>query len=94
MSEEFGADHITIVDDEGNEHELEVCEEMNYNGNDYMLFLPADIDEDDPDFGFIILRVIQCEDGTQEYEDVEDERLLNEVYERFMALIFPDDEEE
>ena len=32
MSEDFGSDFITIVDDDGQEFELEVLDEMQYNG--------------------------------------------------------------
>ncbi|MBQ3702963.1 MAG: DUF1292 domain-containing protein, partial [Oscillospiraceae bacterium] len=48
MSEDFGSDFITIVDDDGQEFELEVLDEMQYNGETYVAFLPADMKEDDP----------------------------------------------
>lgn len=32
MSEDFGSDFITIVDDDGTEFELEVLDTMDYNG--------------------------------------------------------------
>ena len=32
MSDDFGSDFITIVDDDGQEFELEVIESMDYNG--------------------------------------------------------------
>ena len=41
MSEEFGSDFITIVDDDGQEFELEVLDTMDYNGETYLAFLPA-----------------------------------------------------
>ena len=49
MSEDFGSDFITIVDDDGTEFELEVLDTMDYNGETYKAFLPADMDENDPD---------------------------------------------
>ena len=58
MSEEYGGDFITIVDDDGKEFELEVLDEMTYNGETYVAFLPADMKEDDPDYGIIILRSV------------------------------------
>ena len=61
MSEDFGSDFVTIIDDEGNEFELEVIESMDYNGHSYMAFLPADMSEDDPDYGFVLLRVVEDE---------------------------------
>ena len=37
-------DLITIVDDDGQEFELEYIDEMDYNGSTYVCFLPANID--------------------------------------------------
>ena len=45
MSEDFGSDFITIVDDDGTEFELEVLDTMDYNGETYKAFLPADMDD-------------------------------------------------
>ena len=45
MSEDFGSDFITIVDDDGQEFELEVLDSMDYNGESYVAFLPANMDE-------------------------------------------------
>jgi len=51
VSDEFGSDYITIVDDDGTEFELEVVDTMDYNGKTYTAFLPTDIKEDDPEYG-------------------------------------------
>ena len=50
MSEAFGSDYLTIEDEDGNEFELEVLNEFELDGQDYLAALPADMDEDDPDF--------------------------------------------
>ena len=92
MDEEFGSSYITIEDDDGNEIELEVLDTLEYQGVDYVLFLPADMDEDDPDYGYVILRIVEL-DGMEQFEDVEDRDLLQEVYERFMEQIFGDEEQ-
>ncbi|MBO7670154.1 MAG: DUF1292 domain-containing protein [Oscillospiraceae bacterium] len=94
MSEDFGSDFVTIVDDEGNEFELEVIESMDYNGHTYMAFLPADMSEDDPDYGFVLLRVVEDENGDEVFESIDDEDELQDVYERFMVLLYDDDEED
>lgn len=94
MSEEFGSDYITIIDDEGQEFELEVLDTMDYNGESYMAFLPADMQEDDPDYGIIILRVTEDEQGETIYESIDDEDQLQDVYEHFMVLLFDDEDEE
>ena len=93
MDSEFGASYITIEDDEGNEFELEHLSTLEFEGEEYMVFLPADMDEDDPDYGFIILRVEEA-DGEEQFVSVDDEDLLQRVYEYYMENIFSDEEEE
>ena len=93
MSEEYGADFVTIIDDDGQEFELEVLDTMDYNGETYMAFLPADMDENDPDYGIIILRVVD-ENGEELYESIDDDEQLQDVYEKFMVLLFDDEDEE
>ena len=79
MDSEYGASFITIEDDEGNEFELEHLSTLEFEGEEYMVFLPADMDEDDPDYGFIILKVEE-EDGEEQFASVDDEELLQRIY--------------
>ena len=94
MSDDFGSDFITIVDDDGQEFELEVLDTMDYNGKTYTAFLPTNMDEDDPEFGMIILRSVLDEKGEELFESVDDEDELQDVYEHFMVLLFDDEDEE
>ncbi len=93
MSENFEGDFIVIEDDEGRECRLEIVSEMDYNGKSYMLFLPADMNEDDPDYGFIILRSQYDENNDEYFESIEDDAEEEEVYEKFMTLLYDEDEE-
>ena len=94
MSEEYGSDCITIIDDDGAEFELEVLDTMDYKGQTYVAFLPANMDEDDPDYGIIILRSVIDENGDELFESIDDEDELQDVYEHFAVLLFDEDEEE
>lgn len=94
MSEEFGSDFITIIDDDGVEFELEVLDSMDYNNQTYVAFLPADMDEEDPDYGIIILRSVLDENGDELFESIDDDDELQDVYEKFSILLFDDEEEE
>ena len=94
MSEEYGSDFITIVDDDGTEFELEVLDTMDYKGQTYTAFLPANMDENDPDYGIIILRSVFDKNGDEIYESVDDEAELQDVYEHFAVLLFDEDGEE
>lgn len=93
MSEEYGPDFITVTDEEGNEFELEHLGTLEHKGVEYMAFVPADMDEDDEDFGLILLQVVE-ENGEQLLADIDDEQLLNEVYDQFMEELFSDEDEE
>ena len=92
MAEEYGPDFITLTDAEGNEFELEHLGTLEYNGNVYMSFVPADMDEEDEDFGLILLKVVE-KDGEELLADIDDEEELNAVYEQFMDVLFEDEED-
>lgn len=91
MDESMGATYISITDDEGNEFELEHLDTIMCNGEEYMAFLPADMDEDDEDYGIIILKVIE-EAGEELLGSVDDEDELNKVYDKFMEQLFAEEE--
>ena len=87
-------DLVTIVDDDGQEFELEYIDEIDCNGSTYVAFLPANMDENDPDYGLIILRSVPDENGEELFESIDDEAELDDVYNKFMVLLFDDEEEE
>lgn len=102
MSEEYGPDFITLTDDEGNEFELEHLDTLEIDGQTYMAFLPAEYEdeENDPsrdleedDLGLIILKAIE-EDGEEQLSTLDSEEELEMVYERFMEILFADEEED
>ena len=93
MSEEYGPDFITLTDDEGNEFEMEHLGTLEYNGTVYMSFVPADMDEEDEEFGLILLKVVE-KNGEEMLADIDDEEELNAVYEQFMETLFEDEDEE
>jgi hypothetical protein len=89
----FGGDFVTVTDDEGNNFELEHLDTIEVDGKLYMAFLPADTDEDDPDYGTIILRV-EDGDGEDMLSTVDDEDELNHVYDVFLEQVFGGDDED
>lgn len=93
MSEEFGSDIVTIVDDDGNEFVLEFLHTLEYKGEFYIAFLPTDMDEDDEDYGLIILKVIK-ENGEEILGSVDDNDELEAVYEEFAKVLFDGEDEE
>lgn len=94
MSEEFGDNYVTMVDENGEEFVLELLESIDYKDATYTAFLPADLDENDPDYGLVLLRNAVDENGDEVYDTIDDEDELNDVYEQFMRILFDDEEEE
>ena len=94
MSEQFGNDFITIIDDDGNEFELELLDTIDYNGESFCAFLPTDMEEDDPDYGLIILRLVVDENGDELFESIDEDDKLQEVYEMFMTIFEAEDDDE
>ncbi len=92
MDSDFGPNYVTIEDDEGNEYELEHLSTLEFEGQEYMVFLPADMDEDDPDYGFVILRVEEV-DGEEQFVSVDDDDTLQRVYDYYMEQVFSEEEE-
>ena len=84
---------ISLTDDEGATFKLEVLGEVEFGEDVYGVFLPTDMDEDDPDYGFVILQVID-NGGEVEYASVDDEEKLQKVYAIYMEEVFADEEEE
>lgn len=95
MSEEFGPDFISITDEDGNEFELEHVDTIEYNGQVYMAFFPADTgeeSEDEEESGLIILKVVDV-DGEEQLSTLDSEEELEAVYDKFMELLFEEDGE-
>ena len=94
MSVEFGPDFITVTDEDGSEFELEHVDTIEYKGQVYMAFFPADTgeDEEDEDTGLIILKVVDV-DGEEQLSTLDTEQELEEVYDQFMEALFQDEEE-
>ena len=86
MDGEYGNNFITITDDDGNEFELEHLDTAEINGELYMAFLPADIDEDDDEFGLVILKVV-IEDDEEIFATVDDEKELDAAYAHFIERL-------
>ena len=97
MSEEFGPDFISVTDEDGNEFELEHVDTIEYNGQIYMAFFPADTTEEGADeeeeTGLIILKAVDV-NGEEQLSTLDTEEELEEVYDRFMEVLFQEEDEE
>ena len=83
---------VDLTDEEGNNFKLEYVDELELDGQRYRVFLPTDMDEEDPDYGLILLRVVT--EGSEELLDsIDDEEELQRVYEAAMEQLFDDEDE-
>lgn len=93
MSEDFGPTFITVTDEDGKEIVLEFVDALEYEGCMYQAFFPAETEdeEEDPDSGLVILKVIH-EDGEDLLSTLDSEEELEAVYNLFMENLFADEE--
>ncbi len=94
MSDFYGSDFITIVDEDGTEFELEVLTTLDYNGSSYMAVIPAaDGEGEDEELEVSILKSVE-EDGESILTAIEDQQELETVYELIMEQLYEEAEDE
>ena len=93
MSEDFGPTFLTVTDEEGNELVLEFVDALEHNGQLYQAFFPAETEgeEEDPDTGLVILKVLH-EDGEDILSTLDSDEELETVYDLFMESLFDGEE--
>jgi len=89
--DQFGSDFITIVDDDGNEFELEVLSELEYNGCTYLAVIPAGDSSDELQLEVSILKSTE-EDGESILSTIEDEEELQAVYDLIMDELYEEED--
>lgn len=92
MSDLYGSDFMTIVDEDGTEFELEVLSTLEYDGNTYMAVIPAGAEETE-NLEVSILKSVE-EDGEPILCAIEDEAELQAVYDLIMDELYAEDEDE
>ena len=92
MSDHYGSDFMTIVDEDGEEYELEVLSTVEYRGQTYMAVIPAGCEEGtDPEVS--ILKSVD-EDGEPILCAIEDDQELDTVYGLIMEQLYAEEDEE
>ena len=93
MGNEFGSDYMTIVDEDGQEYELEVLTSMEWNGASYLAVIPAGMDEEDQSLEVSILKSVE-EDGEPILCAIEDDQELETVYNLIMDQLYAEEADE
>ncbi len=94
MSDLYGSDYMTIVDEDGTEYELEVLSTIEYNGCTYLAVIPADGEDaslSDPQVS--ILKSVD-EDGESILCAIEDEAENEAVYSLIMDQLYSQEYED
>ena len=91
MTDEFGSDFMTIVDEDGTEYELEILTTMEYNGCTYLAVVPADDSESDMKYEVSILKSVE-EDGESILCAIEDDQELETVECLIMDQLYEDED--
>ncbi len=70
---------ITLTDDEGNEIEFEFLDVIEYDGDEYIVLIENDEDADE----VVILKINALDEETEEYVSIDDEEVLQTVFDMF-----------
>lgn len=91
--DQYGSDFITIVDDDGNEYELEILNTVEYNGEIYLAVVPAGDSLEQFDLEVSIFKSVE-EDGESVLCVIEDEQELQAVYDVIMDSLYDEEDQE
>ena len=86
-----GSDLLTLIDDDGVEHQFEVADDAEFEGHSYVALIPvhgnpADVLDDTGEL--VILRVVEDEDEEEDaLESIEDEEEFERVSAFFMERL-------
>lgn len=85
MDNQYEADLITLIDDEGNEHEFEIIDELENDDGHYMALVPTQQEPEEISSEaetYYIFEVVEA-DGEEQLQEVEDDALLDQLAEIF-----------
>lgn len=80
IEEEYEAQIITLEDDLGNEQDFEFMDVVEYDGDEYLILLPV---EDEEQNEVMILRIDSIDDENENYVGIDDEEILQKVFDIF-----------
>lgn len=73
---------ISVTDEDGANSDFEFLDLIEYNGAEYVVFLPVE-DSDEPGEVVILKLVTSEDDETEEYVSVDDDQTLEAIFEIF-----------
>ena len=85
-------DLVVLTTDDGVEHNFYHVATVDYKNEWYVFFQPAEEIPDIDDDEVVIFRLEEDENGEDLFVPIEDENLLNEVYEEYVRMAEEEDE--
>ena len=82
---------VELVDEDGNEVNFEHLMTLEHNGKQYILLVPID-DPDSSDEEVVILEIDTDDEGNDVYATVEDDEILDDVFEKYLEIVEGEDE--
>ena len=90
---DLGGDLLSITDEDGNEFELEVLDDLEYHGVQYVIAVETGPDDQQEQEAVIMKYVTDEETGEELLSTPDTEEEYDEVYNLFMAQMFDGDED-
>ncbi len=82
MDNEYEADLITLLDEDGTEHEFEVIDELETDDGHFVALVPTTVDDTLEAETYYIFEIVE-EDGEEQLMEVENEELLDKLAQMF-----------
>ena len=95
MDEFFDRDIMTLTDEDGNDLEVELLDTVEYNGETYYAFLPAEMNLDES-YELIIMK-LELDGDDESLVTLDDEEEYDEMYQIFSERqdeLYEEDEDE
>lgn len=88
---------VELTDEDGNVAQFEYLDTLEHKGESYVVFMAVEDEEaeedEDEEGEVVILKIAQDEKGEDIYVTVEDEDIVQEVFDLFMENLGAEDEE-
>lgn len=82
FEEDYEVDIITLEDDLGNEQDFEYLDVVEFEGEEYIILLPVEEEEQERS-EVMILRIESLDDEHENYVGIDDEEVLQKVFDIF-----------
>lgn len=81
-TDDYEVEIITLEDDLGHEQDFEFLDVVEYDGDEYIILLPVEEEEEEQN-QVMILRIDSIDDETENYIGIDDEEILQNVFDIF-----------